>query len=105
MNKDRLNYAISKGLGKGIFFAIFFSLLDAFDNRYRGTELFFKRMIFAFCFFIVFFFIWSYFEYKCYRRKLEEKKMLAPGQFRCFKCQTIIESNEDKCPKCGWTWR
>ena len=44
------------------------------------------------------------------RNFLEKQKKLrnqglGSKEFRCFKCQAIIQENEDKCPHCGWSWK
>jgi len=29
---------------------------------------------------------------------------LGATEFRCFKCKSLVQENDSKCPKCGWKW-
>ena len=34
-----------------------------------------------------------------------KKDKLKTGEFHCAECTNIIQPNESKCSKCGWTWK
>ncbi|MFH1201864.1 MAG: hypothetical protein V1674_03110 [Candidatus Omnitrophota bacterium] len=75
MNKERLNYAWSKGLTLGIYFAITTILIDIFYYRVKGVVIL-KNVLYYLLFFAVAGFIWAYFEYKLCSHKQEEKKKI-----------------------------
>lgn len=33
-----------------------------------------------------------------------DDRPLGNDEFRCFQCRSVIASNAESCPKCGWTW-
>jgi len=35
----------------------------------------------------------------------EESRLLGKGEFRCFRCHSIIAADAKSCEECGWTWK
>jgi hypothetical protein len=48
--------------------------------------------------------VYSTLRWKAYRKKPEGKAPLGKYDFRCFGCGGVIQSIEDACSLCGWTW-
>lgn len=102
MDNERIKYTTSQALLVGIWFTIGFTFFDLFVDR---KPVVIVKIIFHFIFFTIAYFFWGYFGYKSYLKRLKEKdKILSPKQFRCFKCENIIQLDESKCSRCGWTW-
>ena len=36
--------------------------------------------------------------------KENRQRPLVEGEFRCFRCASIIRIKDEACPQCGWTW-
>jgi hypothetical protein len=100
MDKKRMEHAFNNAFTQGIFYALGFTLVDIFYKHAKGKFLLIS-IILNFCWFILFTFIWGYFEYPSFVRR---RSSFAPKEFRCFKCEALIPPNETKCSKCGWTW-
>jgi len=49
--------------------------------------------------------VYSILRWKAYRQKPEGKQPLGKYEFRCFGCGGVIQSTEEACSICGWTWR
>jgi hypothetical protein len=49
--------------------------------------------------------VYSILRWKAHRTKPESKLPLGKYDFRCFGCGGVIQSIEESCSICGWTWR
>jgi hypothetical protein len=49
--------------------------------------------------------VYSILRWKAHREKPDGKVPLGRYDFRCFGCGGVIQSTEDYCHVCGWTWR
>ena len=49
--------------------------------------------------------VYSILRWKAYHKKPEGKTPLGKYDFRCFGCGGVIQSTEEACQICGWTWR
>jgi hypothetical protein len=49
--------------------------------------------------------VYSILRWKAHREKPEGKGPLGRYDFRCFGCGGVIQSTEDVCTICGWSWK
>lgn len=107
--KTRIQYACLKALTEGLWFALIMSLVDLFM---RPREFIAVTVIINICFGIAGFFLFGYLGYNRYLKQFrhfeesrETNRRLENAEFRCFKCENIINRSENKCSQCGWTWK